>query len=97
MAFPTLALEPLVHRPRNPLVEAPEELAHEQGRDDFVRLLLYLPVVTEAGVPDPTGDVSRPVETPQAFEDLPMGGISDSGDDLLQLAVEKCVVGWDRS
>ena len=69
------ALEPLVHRPRNPLVEATEEFAHEQGRDDFVRLLLRFPVAVIAGVPDPAGDISRPVETPEAFEDLAVGGI----------------------
>ena len=89
--------EPELHRAVNPGVVATEELTDEELRHDFVGLLLHFPLVTVACVPDPGRDVGEPVETLETFEGLPVGGVFDPGDDLLQLAVEERVVlAWHR-
>ena len=77
-AFPTRPLEPQVHRTRHPLVKAREELAHEQLHRDIVRPLLDLPLVTEACVPDRSGDVAEPAEPSHPLKGLAVGGVSES-------------------
>ena len=55
---------------------------------------LFIPftLVSEAGVPNRANDVGEPVEASQTLKGLAAGGVSDSGDGLLQLAVEERVV-----
>jgi hypothetical protein len=84
--------EPELHRPVNSLVKASEELAHEQFHHDLVALFIPFTLVMVTCVPNRANDVGEPIEPSEMLQGLLVGGIVDSGDDLLQFAVEERVV-----
>ena len=74
MAFPTHLLNRRSIGPDTRSSKPVKSLPDEQLHGDVVRLLLDIPLVTEACVPNRSGDVAHPAEPPHPFKGLAVGG-----------------------